>query len=165
MNIITSAESAALDLEKDAKGHKSESLRHDVSKVLSRHVQRKIPSNLTKQQREAVKELKCNDEIKVYPFDKGSGFMLLTREDALRKMSEQLGDAKVANTDPTKSLLGKLQRTLAKLRKDGKFDTKTVPVRCCSPAHVRYVEGPQSWKELSHAHGGIYGRYGISWYG
>ena len=37
-------------------------------------------------------------------------------------MSEKLGDAKIISEDSTSTLLRKFQRTLAKLRKEGKFD-------------------------------------------
>ena len=123
MNIITSTESAAIDLDKVAKHHESENLRQQVSNTLSKFVNKKIPSNLNHSQCKALKELRMNNETKVYPFDKGSGFVLLSQEDALAKMSEQLGEAKKINTDPTRTLLGKFQRTLSKLRKEGKFNT------------------------------------------
>ena len=39
--------------------------------------------------------------------------MLLTKEDALAKMSEQLGEAKKIKNDPTNSMLVQFQRILS----------------------------------------------------
>ena len=121
MDIITSTESAAVHLDNATKHHESESLRNQVSNALSKFVNKKIPSNLTKNQRRALIALRNDDETLIYPFDKGSGFVLLGKEDASAKMSAQLGDAKKIDNDPTNSLLSKFQRSLSKLRKEGKF--------------------------------------------
>ena len=42
----------------------------------------------------------------------------------MEKIREQLGEAKVSTSDPTKSLTKKFQRELLQLRKDDKIDTK-----------------------------------------
>ena len=122
MDIITSTESAAIDLDNSAMHHESEDLRHQVSNTLSKFINVRMPSNLTKLQRQALKELREDKEMVVYPFDKGAGFALLTKADALSKISEQLGEAKKIDSDPTKTLLTKFQRALSKLRKEGKFN-------------------------------------------
>ena len=121
MDIVTSTEVAAIDMDKESKHHESEILRQQVSNTLSKFIHAKLPSNLSKPQRSALNDLRKDNDIKVYPFDKGSGFALLKSREALKKMSEQLGEAKKSDIDPTKSLLTKFQRTLSKMRKENKF--------------------------------------------
>ena len=122
MDIVTSAESAAIHLDAISKHHESESLRNQVSNTLMKFINKKLPSNLTRTQRNALKELrKKNNTTVIYPFDKGAGFAVLDKQDALSKMEEQLGVATKIDIDPTKALLSKFQRTLLKLKKEGKF--------------------------------------------
>ena len=83
MDIITSVELAAQGLEKNGNEFKSERLRDDVANTLNKFVNKRLPSNLSYQQRTTLRELKVSDEMKVVPFDKGSGFALLTNDDML----------------------------------------------------------------------------------
>ena len=46
-------------------------------------------------QRQALHELKNVPDNVVYQFDQRSGFALLTKDDAMEKIREQLGEAKV----------------------------------------------------------------------
>ena len=124
MDIITSTECIALKLDKELKNHESERLRSDVSNILSKFLNKKIPSNLNIAQINAIKELKSDHNTTIYPFDKGAGFAVLTREDSLSKLKEQLGEAKVCNIDPTMSLVGKFQSFISQLRKKNKIDNK-----------------------------------------
>ena len=109
MDIITSTELIATNLDKAAKHHASESIRQEVSNTLSKFINKKIPSNLSKSQRQALKELRAQKDTQIFPFDKGAGFAVLNKEDALVKMSEELGEAKIIDNDPTKTLLTKFQ--------------------------------------------------------
>ena len=43
----------------------------------------KLPSNLDRNQLIALKELKVETDLKVVPFDKGTGFALLENEDMI----------------------------------------------------------------------------------
>ena len=62
----------------------------------------KIKDNLSKQQRKALKQMRqINNNIKVYPFDKGSGVVVLSEGDVIKKIEKQLGKAKVIDEDPT----------------------------------------------------------------
>ena len=61
---------------------------------------------------------------KDHPFDKGSGFVILSEGDAIKKIEEQLGKAKVINEDPTQKYTNKIQKHLCKLRKGKKFTDK-----------------------------------------
>ena len=81
LDIITSTEKAALMIERDESTNgscvKAESLRHSVSNILLRSVKKNLPSNLTKSQQLALRDLKANDDVKVVPFDKGTGLAVL----------------------------------------------------------------------------------------
>ena len=49
-----------------------------------------------------LKEIQqINNNTEVYPFDKGSGFVVLSEGEAIKKTEEQLGKAKVTDEDPT----------------------------------------------------------------
>ena len=65
-----------------------------------------------------------NNNIKVYPFDKGSGVVVLSEGDVIKKIEEQLGKAKVIDEDPTQKYTSKVQKHLCKLRKEKKFKNK-----------------------------------------
>ena len=125
MDIISSIESCAIELQKDNKKTDAELLRQNVSLSLTKSINKKLDDNLTRPQRIALKELKTNPSIAVYPFDKGQGFAILSKDEALKKLEEQLSKARVVDHDPTETLTRKFQKTLCKLRKDKKFDNKT----------------------------------------
>ena len=103
----------------------AENLRQTVSKILSKTIGKKQQDNLSKAQRTALKQLKNNELIKVYPFHKGIGFAVLSGIDSISKIEKQLGKSKIIDCDPTNLLTGKFQSHLQKLKKEGKFDKKT----------------------------------------
>ena len=45
--------------------------------------------------------------LKVYPFDKGSGFAIMKDEDAIKKIEEQRGKSNIIDYDSTTTLLNK----------------------------------------------------------
>ena len=104
---------------------KAERLRQGVSKILSKDVNKKHRNSLTIGQRNAIREIKNDTNLKVYPFDKGSGFVIMKEEDAIKRIEEQIGMSVIIGYDPTTTLLNKFQKELAKLRKEGNFDNKT----------------------------------------
>ena len=53
----------------------------------------KIRNNLTFEQRIALKELSQSAENKVYSYDKGTGFAILSNKDAIQKIEEQIGES------------------------------------------------------------------------
>ena len=125
MEIITVTESVALNLEYHNKEADAESLRQNVCHILNKNRNMKIKDNLSKEQWKALKEIRqINNNTKVYPFDKGSGFVVLSEGDAINKIEEQLGKAKVIDEDLTQKYTGKIQKHLCKLRKDKKFTDK-----------------------------------------
>ena len=71
-----------------------------------------------------MRELKSNKELDVYPFDKGSGFVIINHGDALKRIEDQIGHTKVIDRDPTKSLINQFQCTLRKMKREEKFSDK-----------------------------------------
>ena len=68
--------------------------------------------------------MKNNKDTAIYPFDKSSGFVVLPENNALQKIEEQLGKAKIAENDPTLKFTNKIQKILCRLRKEKKFTDK-----------------------------------------
>ena len=125
MDIITSTESMALNLEFHKNLADAECLRQNVSHILNKNIHLKIKDNLSKEQRKALNQLKNNNsDTKIYPFDKGTGFVVLSENDAIKKIEEQLGKAKVIDEDPTQKFTSKIQKCLCELRKQKKFTDK-----------------------------------------
>ena len=77
MEIITAIESQALKLESDKKDTSAEKLWQTVNRILCKMIGTKQQDNLSQTQKTAVKQLKNDQQMKVYPFDKGIGFALL----------------------------------------------------------------------------------------
>ena len=115
MEIITTIESQALKLESSKKDRSAENLQQTVSKILSKTIGKKQQDNLSKLQRTALKQLKNDEEMKVYPFDKGIGYGLLNDVDSISKIEEHLGKSKIIDCDPTNLLTEKFQTHLRKL--------------------------------------------------
>ena len=61
---------------------------------------------MSKVQRAAMKQLKTDKHIKVYPFDKGIGFALLNDMDSISKTEEQLGKSMTTQTSYQESFKG-----------------------------------------------------------
>ena len=91
MEIITGIESQVLKLESGKKGKSMGNLQQTVSKILSKTIGKKQQDNLSKVQRAALKQLKNDRQMKLYPFDKGIGFALLNDIDSISKIEEKLG--------------------------------------------------------------------------
>ena len=81
MEIVTSTEIAALKLEKDANNVDAEGLRQDVSKLLGKYINKKLPSNLDSMDIDALEKLKEDPELKVISFDKGVGVALMVKDE------------------------------------------------------------------------------------
>ena len=89
-----------------------ECLRQKVSHILNRNLNIKLWDNLSKPQRQALVLIKNNKDTTIYPFDKGSGLVLLSEKNAMQKIEEQLGKAKIAENDPTLKFTNKIQKIL-----------------------------------------------------
>ena len=102
IEIITVTESVPLNLEYHYKEADDESLPQNVCYILNKNRNMKIKDNLSKEQRKALKEIgQINSNTKVYPFDKGPGFVVLSEGNAIKKIQELLAKAKVIDEDPT----------------------------------------------------------------
>ena len=95
-------------------------IRQDVLRALK--MTRLPKSNLTGPQQRALKEIKRDEKTLIYPFDKGPGLVRIDKDDALQKIKDQMGPTKIVSEDPTSKILGKVQRTLRKIK--GKFTEK-----------------------------------------
>ena len=106
----------ALNLDYHDKEADAEALRQNVFHFRNKNRNMKIKDNLSKGQGKALKETKqINNSTKVYPFDKDSVFVVLSEGDAIKKIEEQLGKAKIIN---------KIQKHLRKLKRVKKFTDK-----------------------------------------
>ena len=77
MDIVNGIEIYALSLEKENQIENAKSLRQKISNVISKNLNFKIRSNLTFEQRAALKELPQSTENKVYSGNNDSGFVRL----------------------------------------------------------------------------------------
>ena len=111
MDIITLTEFCALDMEHNHEENEAETLRQNVSNILQKNLNLKIRSNLTKDERRALKKLQKDGKLRVHEF------AIVTNDTATEKIEEQLGKATKAKTDPTSRLTNKIQKKLCKLRK------------------------------------------------
>ena len=156
MSIVTATEVAAQNIERklDAIGNcvKSESLRHNVSNILLKQVNKRLPSNLSREQNTALRELKDNEETKIVPFDKGVGFAVLTKEGMLDKMKDHLGEAKVVEKDPTNTIVVKFQKELSRLKKEKKINKRCYeqiyPSDAVPPRLYGYVKAHKATKNF-----------------
>ena len=121
MNIIQTTQICMLQLENDRYFEKVGRLQQGVSKILPKNVNKKHQNNLTIGQRNAIREIKKNIDLKVYPFNKGSGFVIMKEKDAIKRIEEQIRKSIITDDDPTTTLLNKFHKEFAKLRKERKL--------------------------------------------
>ena len=122
---MRATEICALDLEREREFSIAESLRQNISRIITKDLKKKHKNNLSFAERKTLTEMKHDKNINIYPFDKGTGFVVIKEEDGIQKIKEQIGKSKIIDHDPTPTLLKKFQKELAKLRKENKFDNKT----------------------------------------
>ena len=67
--------------------------------------------------------MKNNKDTTIYPFDMGSGFVVLPEKNAMQKIKEQLGEAKIVENDAILKFTNKIQKIFL-LRKEKKFTDK-----------------------------------------
>ena len=119
MDIISITESSTLKLEYNKDNIAAQNLRKDILKTLK--MCKPPKDNLSKSQRKALNEIKESNLISIYPFDKGSGFVRIKKEDAVQKIKDQIGEINTLAEDPTNSFAVKIKTTLSKLNKKNKF--------------------------------------------
>ena len=126
MDIISNTESTALKFDSSSYDTKNDTalmkLRQEI--LIDLKTAKAPKTNLNKNQQKALKELKSDENIKIYPFDKGAGLVRISKSDAIKKIEEQIGNTEIIEKDPTPCLARKFQSSLRELNKQGKF-TKT----------------------------------------
>ena len=65
-----------------------------------------------------VKEIQQDSETDIYPFDKGNGFVRLSKDMSKLKMIEGIGQTKILEKDPTLTHVKKIQKLLVKIKKE-----------------------------------------------
>ena len=122
MDIVSITESSALKLEYSNKVCEAQILRKDVLKILK--MAKPIKDNLTRNQRTAIREIKEDNEINIYPYDKGAGMVRIKKEDGIQKIREQIGDTEVIDNDPTDNFARDIRKELSILKRKGRFTDK-----------------------------------------
>ena len=125
MEIIQTKKTCALDLQPEGKFSVAELLRQNIRRIMTKDLKKKHSNNLTFAETKVLTKMKHDKNISIYPFDKGTGLVVIKEEAAIQKIEEQIGKSKIINHDPIRTLMNKLQIDLAKLRKENKFDIKT----------------------------------------
>ena len=77
MNIIQTTEICALDLEREGKFCVSESLRQNISRVITKDLKKEHKNNLSFAERKTLTKMKHDKSISIYPFDKGTEFIVI----------------------------------------------------------------------------------------
>ena len=74
-------------------------------------------------ERIALNEIKKDEHISIYPFDKGGGLVRINTDDAISKVREQISNSKIIKDDPTPAIARKVRKTLSELKKLRRFTT------------------------------------------
>ena len=119
-DIVQTTGICALDFNRERKFSIAESLRQNISRIITKD----LKNNLSFAEGKALTEMKHDKNISIYPFNKGTGFAVIKEQDAIQKIEKKIRKSKIDH-DPTPTLLNKFQKELAKLRKQNKFDNKT----------------------------------------
>ena len=86
----------------------SESLRQNMCHIINKTRNMKTKDDFPKE-RKALQEIQqINNNTKVYPFHKGSGFVVLSEADAIIKIEVQLLKAKIIDEDPSQKYTCKI---------------------------------------------------------
>ena len=62
----------------------------DCSKILSKDTNKKYRNTLTIGKTQAIRKIKKYTNLKVYLFDKGSGFVIMEEEEPIKRLEEQI---------------------------------------------------------------------------
>ena len=119
MDIISTTECNALKLEYNKEKNTAQQLRIDVLRVLK--MAQPVEDNLTREERVALNTMKKDEKISIYPYDKGVGMVRIDKEEAIKKIREQIGDTEIINEDPTPKFAKEVRSKLCEINKRGKF--------------------------------------------
>ncbi|KAI8522002.1 hypothetical protein Bbelb_017560 [Branchiostoma belcheri] len=124
IDIVTETESAIRRARLPQR--QAEALRTKVATTLK--VSKPPASNITREERTALKDLATNQDILILPADKGRCTVVLDREQYDRKVQDLLGDKDTympLKKDPTNKFKGKISSALKKLQTEGVLDRPT----------------------------------------
>ena len=133
-SIVSSVE-AVLSRQRDL----SESAKDNIrSRIASTVQSASIPdNNLTKDEQQALKRLKNDNDIVILPADKGRVIVVMDKTDYFDKMDALVNDKQTyeeLKRDPTPALQRKLNSKILKLKKTDAFDTQRYyRLRCSVP--------------------------------
>ena len=120
MDIISKTESTALKIKYETKNDTLPmKLRQNVLRDLK--MSKPPKTNLTRNQQKALKELRSDNNICIYPYDKGAGLVRIEKSEAIKKIEAQIGNTEIITEDPTSSLARKFRNTLRNIYQEGKF--------------------------------------------
>ena len=74
------------ELEREQKLSLAESLRKNISRIITKNLNKKHKNNLSFPERTALTVMKHDKKISIYPFDKGAGFVVIKEGDAIQKI-------------------------------------------------------------------------------
>ena len=97
MEIIQTTEICVLELENVWYFEKVERLQQDTHE---RRIQ-KVLKQFSYCRRKKIREIKSDKNLKVYPFDKGSEFVIMKKEEAIKRIVEQFRKSDTIDYDPT----------------------------------------------------------------
>ncbi|KAI8493809.1 hypothetical protein Bbelb_281560 [Branchiostoma belcheri] len=124
IDIVTETESAIRRARLPQR--QAEALRTKVATTLK--VSKPPASNITREERTALKDLATNQDILILPADKGRCTVVLDWEQYDRKVLDLLGDKDTympLKKDPTNKFKGKISSALKKLQTEGVLDRPT----------------------------------------
>ncbi|XP_078355921.1 uncharacterized protein LOC144640707, partial [Oculina patagonica] len=132
---IVSSVEAVLSRQRDLSEPAKDNIR---SRIASTIQSASIPnSNLTKDEQQALKRLKTDDNIVILPADKGRVTVVMDKTDYYHKMDALVNDKQtyeVLKRDPTPALQRKLNNKLLTLKKTDAFDNQRYyRLRCSVP--------------------------------
>ncbi|KAI5692681.1 hypothetical protein M8J77_022402 [Diaphorina citri] len=117
IDIISSIEYTTRDIEH----HSIDEFKWKMKGLLTKYEKKKVSprsQNITKNEKLAIKQLRENNDIIIRPADKGGKTVVMDKADYTQKMTSILNsnDYEIIPGDPTKTIEGRVYRTLAKHR-------------------------------------------------
>ena len=113
-------------------------------------------NNLTSKERQALYDLKNDENIVIKGADKGSVVVVWDREDYIKEAEKQLGDSDVYEevSDHPEPLISTIHRTIEKIRKRGDLKKETIKYfEVKDPKFARLYLLPKIHKRLNNVPG------------
>ncbi len=116
-----------------------------IASIMKSHKSKK--SNITPEERLALKSLKEDKDITILPADKGRATVIMNSTEYREKAKQLLSDKKTYDPlpkDPTKEYKAQLKEKLTKLVKEKKMDRKKY-LQLMPTAEIHYVPSLTTW--------------------